>query len=44
MTVKTEWIHFGEHLGYLARPDRAATPLPGVVVIQEIWGVDTHRR
>jgi hypothetical protein len=26
MPVKTEWIRFGEHLGYLAQPERAATP------------------
>jgi carboxymethylenebutenolidase len=38
----TEWVRFREHLGYLARPERAASPLPGVVVIQEIWGVDAH--
>jgi carboxymethylenebutenolidase len=42
MPVKTEWIRYGEHLGYLARPDRAAGPLPAVIVIQEIWGVDVH--
>lgn len=30
--------------GYLARPARVQEPLPGVIVIQEIWGVDAHLR
>jgi carboxymethylenebutenolidase len=42
MPVATEWVRFGEHLGYLARPGGVTTALPGVVVIQEIWGVDAH--
>ena len=45
MATETKWIRFdaGERLsGYLARPTRAATPLPGVVVIQEAWGLDEH--
>lgn len=42
MPVQTEWIHYGDQTGYLARPGGAAGPLPGVVVIQEIWGVDPH--
>jgi carboxymethylenebutenolidase len=42
MPVQTEWVRYGEHSGYLARSERAALPLPGVLVIQEIWGVDTH--
>lgn len=33
MPVQTEWVRFGEHLGYLVRPEWMATPLPGVVVI-----------
>jgi carboxymethylenebutenolidase len=28
--------------GYLARPAAATAPLPAVIVIQEIWGVDAH--
>ena len=28
--------------GYLARPAVATAPLPAVIVIQEIWGVDAH--
>jgi carboxymethylenebutenolidase len=42
MPVHSEWVHYNEHTGYLARPERAALPLPGVLVIQEIWGVDGH--
>ncbi|HLK88944.1 MAG TPA: dienelactone hydrolase family protein [Polyangia bacterium] len=42
MAIATETI-FKPHgfSGYLARPERA-TALPGVVVIQEAWGVDAH--
>ena len=32
----------GPHQGVLIRPARAQEPLPGVVLIQEIWGVDEH--
>lgn len=32
----------GEVSAYLTRPAAASGPLPGVVVIQEIWGVDRH--
>ena len=42
MPVKAEWISYGNRSGYLAVPERAALPLPAVVVIQEIWGVDEH--
>jgi carboxymethylenebutenolidase len=42
MPVHTEWVQFEGHTGFLARPERAALPLPGVLVIQEIWGVDGH--
>lgn len=42
MPVKAEWISYGSRSGYLAVPERAALPLPAVVVIQEIWGVDEH--
>jgi len=44
MTIHSEWIHYGDkgYLGYVAMPDRAQKPLPAIVVIQEIWGVDEH--
>lgn len=46
MSLKREWIQF-EHGGtkhrlYATRLERAKTPLPVVMVIQEIWGVDEH--
>ncbi|MHB8418280.1 MAG: dienelactone hydrolase family protein [Myxococcales bacterium] len=34
----------GSMTGYLARPARVVEPLPGVIVVQEIWGVDAHMR
>jgi carboxymethylenebutenolidase len=43
MSLHTEYVRYGEGWsGYLARPARARTPLPGVVVLQEAWGVDDH--
>lgn len=42
MAILGQWVRFGAHSGYLARPERAAAPMPGVVVIQEAWGVDAH--
>ena len=45
MAIEARTIRYGrdqELSGYLARPARAAAPLPGVVVIQEAWGVDDH--
>jgi carboxymethylenebutenolidase len=42
MAIKTEWIRYGDQIGYLALPDHAALPLPGVVVIQEVFGVNDH--
>ena len=42
MALKTEWVRYGSRSGYFAMPERAATPLPAVVVIQEIWGVEEH--
>jgi carboxymethylenebutenolidase len=44
--LRTEWIEYpsgGEPVrAYRARPSRVDRPLPGLVVIQEIWGVDDH--
>ena len=45
MSFKTEWLRYGtddRHSGFLAVPERAAAPLPAVIVIQEAWGVDPH--
>jgi len=42
MPVTADWVHYDRNLGYLARPERAGSDLPAVVVIQEVWGVDEH--
>ena len=40
MGIRGEWINYGEGSGYFAKPERATPPLPGVLVIQEIGGVN----
>jgi carboxymethylenebutenolidase len=42
MAIKGEWIRYGEGSGYFARPGRTTTDLPGVLVIQEVGGVNEH--
>jgi carboxymethylenebutenolidase len=43
MAILTETILKTDGLaGYLARPERAHGPLPGLLIIQEAWGVDAH--
>ncbi len=46
MKLSNEWIDYdgpsGSVSAYLSRPESAAGPLPAVIVIQEIWGVDEH--
>lgn len=45
MYLSTEWIRYGEqgeYRGYAARPAFVREPLPAVIVLQEIWGVDEH--
>lgn len=45
MSVLTEWIKFGPdgaYSGFFARPGRVSGPLPGVIVLQEMLGVDAH--
>jgi carboxymethylenebutenolidase len=42
MSIKGDWISYGNGSGYFARPERATMPLPGVLVIQEIGGVNGH--
>jgi carboxymethylenebutenolidase len=41
-----EWVGYSSEGGparaYLARPAAARRPVPGLVVIQEMWGVDAH--
>ncbi len=46
MELVSEWVDYDTPAGavaaYLARPLAASGPVPGVVVIQEVWGVDRH--
>ncbi len=46
MELVSEWVGYdapgGSVSAYLARPRPASGPLPAVVVIQEVWGVDGH--
>src|ERR1700677_2947707 len=46
MELASEWVNCegpaGPLSAYLARPRAATGPLPGVIVIQEVWGVDGH--
>lgn len=45
MSFREEWIRYGRHdtyTAYVVRPERATEPLPAIIVIQEIWGVDRH--
>ena len=42
MAIKSEWIRYGKGSGYFARPEKAVGSLPGVLVIQEIGGVNAQ--
>lgn len=42
MAIKSGWVRYGDEVGYLAVPERAQGPLPAVVVIQEVFGVNEH--
>jgi len=42
MGAKTEWVQYGDQTGFFALPDHAATPLPAVLVIQEVGGVNAQ--
>lgn len=46
MELVSEWVEYESPAGgvaaYLARPRAATAPLPAVLVIQEVWGVDGH--
>jgi carboxymethylenebutenolidase len=46
MELMNEWVSYdgpaGSVAAYLSRPRPASDPLPAVVVIQEVWGVDGH--
>lgn len=40
MGFKAEWVRYGDQAGYFAVPQRAAAPLPAVLVLQEVGGVN----
>jgi carboxymethylenebutenolidase len=46
MSLHTEWVKFSQqgqnYKLYTSRPAHVKTPLPVVLVIQEIWGTDAH--
>jgi carboxymethylenebutenolidase len=42
MAIKGTWIEYGDHRGYFAAPEKASSPLPAIIVIQEAWGVNEH--
>jgi carboxymethylenebutenolidase len=46
MQLSSEWLDYDSPAGavaaYLSRPQATTGPLPGVLVIQEVWGVDQH--
>lgn len=42
MGFETGWVNHGGRRAYVSRPARATSPLPAVLVLQEIWGVDAH--
>jgi carboxymethylenebutenolidase len=42
MSIKGEWIRYEGGSGYFARPSGTTGNLPGVLVIQEIGGVNAH--
>ncbi len=44
MRLVTEWERPAGTPAYTARPAAATDPLPAVLVIQEVWGVDEHIR
>ncbi len=46
MELKRDWVTYTSDgapvQAYVVRPAAADGPLPGIVVIQEVWGVDAH--
>jgi carboxymethylenebutenolidase len=42
MAIKGEWVRYGDQIGYFAAPERATSSLPGVLVVQEIGGVNSN--
>jgi carboxymethylenebutenolidase len=42
MSIKYENVRYGDQVGFFAAPERPKGPLPGVIVIQEIMGLNEH--
>ncbi len=42
MSIKGSWITYEDQTGYFAYPEHASEPLPAIIVIQEIGGVNAH--
>src|SRR5580704_2740199 len=42
MQIATDWVSYSDAAAYLAHPNAATAPVPAVILIQEIWGVDEH--
>jgi carboxymethylenebutenolidase len=42
MAIKGEWIDYDGGKGYFAIPEKAAEPVPAIIVIQELFGVNDH--
>ncbi len=40
MSIKGEWIKYKDQRGYIAVPEKAELPVPGVIVIAELYGVN----
>ncbi len=42
MAIKCERVRYGDQAGFFAVPERAKGPLPAVIVVQEVGGVNDH--
>jgi carboxymethylenebutenolidase len=42
MSINCESVRYGDQVGFFAAPDRSKGPLPGVIVIQEVFGLNEH--
>jgi carboxymethylenebutenolidase len=42
MATKQEWVRYADQLGYLALPEHGTKPLPAIVVIHDVLGLDGH--
>ncbi len=42
MSIKSGWITYADQQGYFAYPENVSEPLPAIIIIQEIGGVNDH--